>query len=163
LVPTKSFATVGGIIEINLLALTNTAARKKEVVAADIPEMAAYGPCVRAGEFLLPSGLIAIGHDGHVAGKTLSPGFAALSHAGCNQASAVYDSAEALCRAAGTSLANLMRAQYFVSDLGAFPGIQMAWSARTGAQPHPFVCVRTPPAMPAPGLALIADFWIYAP
>jgi enamine deaminase RidA (YjgF/YER057c/UK114 family) len=163
LAPTKSFATVGGIIEINLLALTNRATRRKEVVAADIPEMAAYGPCVRAGEFLLPSGLMAIGHDGHVAGKAMSPGFAALSHAGCAQANAVYDYAEALCRAAGTSLANLVRAQYFVADLGAFPGIQMAWSARTGACPHPFVCIQTPPAMPAPGLALIADFWIYAP
>jgi hypothetical protein len=29
LVPTKSFATVGGIIEINLLALTNAASRRK--------------------------------------------------------------------------------------------------------------------------------------
>jgi hypothetical protein len=37
LVPTKSFATVGGIIEINLLALTNTATRQKQVIAADIP------------------------------------------------------------------------------------------------------------------------------
>lgn len=163
LVPTKSFATVGGIIEINLLALTDAAGRKKEVVAADIPQMAAYGPCVKAGEFLFPSGLMAIGHDGHVAGGTVSPGFAALSHSGCAQANAVYDYAEALCKAAGTSLANLLRAQYFVTDPSTFPGIQMAWSARTGARPHPFVCVCTPLAMPAPRLALIADFWIYIP
>jgi hypothetical protein len=32
-VPTKSFATLGGIIEINLLALTNTAAREKQVIS----------------------------------------------------------------------------------------------------------------------------------
>jgi len=44
--------------------------------------------------------------------------------------------------------------------LTAFPGVAMAWSAKMGAQPHPFVCIRTPPAMPAPGLVLIADFWI---
>jgi enamine deaminase RidA (YjgF/YER057c/UK114 family) len=37
LVPTKSFATAGGIIEINLLALTNTATRQKQMIAADIP------------------------------------------------------------------------------------------------------------------------------
>src|SRR5439155_8143407 len=49
LVPTKSFATVGGIIEINLVALTNNAAHEKQVIAADIPGMAAYGPCIRAG------------------------------------------------------------------------------------------------------------------
>jgi enamine deaminase RidA (YjgF/YER057c/UK114 family) len=159
-VPTKSFATVGGIIEINLVALTNTATRQKQVIEADIPGMSAYGPCIRAGEFLLPSGLMAIGHDGHVAGNAVSPGFAGLSHAGFAQAAAVYDYAEALCRAARTSMANVLRAQYFVSDVSAFPGIAMAWSTRLGAQPHPFVCVQTPPAMPAPELQLIADFWI---
>jgi enamine deaminase RidA (YjgF/YER057c/UK114 family) len=159
-VPTKSFATVGGIIEINLVALTNTARRQKQVVTADIPGMAAYGPCLRVGEFLLPSGLMAVGRDGHVVGKSMSPGFDGLSHAGYVQAAAVYDYAEALCRAAGTAMANTLRAQYFVSDVGAFPGIAMAWSQRFGAQPHPFCCIQTPPVMPAPGAALIADFWI---
>jgi enamine deaminase RidA (YjgF/YER057c/UK114 family) len=159
-VPTKSFATVGGIIEINLVALTNTARRQKQVVTADIPGMAAYGPCLRVGEFLLPSGLMAVGRDGHVVGKSMSPGFDGLSHAGYVQAAAVYDYAEALCRAAGTAMANTLRAQYFVSDVGAFPGIATAWSQRFGAQPHPFCCIQTPPVMPAPGAALIADFWI---
>src|SRR3954470_22749352 len=85
-VPTKSFATIGGIIEINLIALTHAARREKEVIAADIPDMAAFGPCIRAGEFLLPSGLMAIGRDGHIAGKSVSPGFSGLSHAGYVQA-----------------------------------------------------------------------------
>ena len=90
-VPTKGFAMVGGIIEINLIALTNAARREKEVVAADIPAMAAYGPCVKAGGFLLPSGLMAIGRDGHVTGRTISPGFPGLSHAGYTQAATVHD------------------------------------------------------------------------
>jgi len=38
----------------------------------------------------------------------------------------------------------------------------MAWAQRFGAQPHSFACIQTPPAMPAPGAVLIADFWIYA-
>jgi len=159
-VPTKSFATVGGIIEINLIALTDNATREKQVVEADIPGMAAYGPCIRVGEFLLPSGLMAIGRDGHVAGGTLSPAFPALSHAGYAQAAAVYDYAEALCRSAGTSMTKLLRAQYFITEPRTFPGIAVAWSDRFGRQAHPFVCVQTPPAMPAPGVALIADFWI---
>ena len=159
-VPTKGFGMVGGIIEINLLALTHRANREKEVIAADIPDMAAYGPCVKVGEFLLPSGLMAIGRDGHVTGKTISPGFPGLSHAGYTQAAAVHNYAEALCRAAGTSLAKVLRAQYFVSDLTAFPGIAAAWASLFGAQPLPFVCVQTPPQMPAPGMDLIADFWI---
>jgi enamine deaminase RidA (YjgF/YER057c/UK114 family) len=159
-VPTKSFATVGGIIEINLLALTNTATREKQVIEADIPGMAAYGPCIKCGEFLLPSGLMAIGHEGQVVGAALSPGFNSLAHAGYVQAAAVYHYAEALCRAAGTAMTNTLRAQYFVSDVTQFPGIAMAWAARFGAQPHPFICIQTPTAMPAPGAVLIGDFWI---
>jgi enamine deaminase RidA (YjgF/YER057c/UK114 family) len=159
-VPTKSFATVGGIIEINLLALTNTATREKQVIETDIPGMAAYGPCIKSGEFLLPSGLVAIGNQGQVVGAALSPGFTGLAHAGYAQAAAVYNYAEALCRAAGTAMANTLRAQYFVSDVTQFPGIAMAWTARFGAQPHPFICIQTPTAMPAPSAALIADFWI---
>jgi enamine deaminase RidA (YjgF/YER057c/UK114 family) len=159
-VPTKSFATTGGIIEINLIALTNDSARDKQVVAAEIPGMASLGPCIRAGELLFPSGLMAISTDGHVVGNALSANFAGLSHAGYTQASAVYDYAEALCRAAGTSMANTLRAQYFVSDIAHFVGIATAWKARFGAQPHPFVCIQAPADMPAPGMVLIADFWI---
>jgi enamine deaminase RidA (YjgF/YER057c/UK114 family) len=159
-VPTKGFAMVGGIIEINLMALIGGAKRKKEVIAADIPDMAAYGPCVKVGELLLPSGLMAIGRDGHVAGKGVSAGFPGLSHAGYTQAAAVHDYAEALCKAAGTSLSKVLRVQYFVSDPTVFPGVAMAWASRFGAQPLPFACIQTPPDMPAPGMALIADFWI---
>jgi enamine deaminase RidA (YjgF/YER057c/UK114 family) len=159
-VPTKSFATVGGIIEINLIALTHGASRRKEVVDVDLPGMAAFGPCIRVGEFLLPSGLIAIGPDGHVVENRVSPRFAGLAHAGFSQAATVYAYAEALCQAAGTSMDRLLRAQYFVDDIAAFPGIAAAWSVRFGGRPHPFVCVQTPPSMPAPRAALIADFWI---
>jgi enamine deaminase RidA (YjgF/YER057c/UK114 family) len=159
-VPTKSFGTVGGIVEINLLALTDDARRKKEVVAADIPAMAAFGPCVKAGEFLLPSGLMPIGSDGAVVGREPAAVFDGLSHRGYTQAATVYDYAEALCRAAGTTLAHTLRAQYFIDDVAAFPGIARAWSNRLAATPHPFLCVQTPPEMPAPGMALIADFWI---
>jgi enamine deaminase RidA (YjgF/YER057c/UK114 family) len=159
-VPTKSFATVGGIIEINLIALTDGATRRKEIVEADIPGMAAFGPALKVGEFLFPSGLMAVGRDGHIVGNAVSPDFPGLAHAGYGQAEAVYGYAEALCRAAGTTMDRLLRAQYFVSDIAAFPGIAMAWSSRYGARPHPFVCVQAPQPMPAPGAALIADFWI---
>jgi hypothetical protein len=37
---------------------------------------------------------------------------------------------------------------------------EVAWSSHYDGQPHPFVCVQTPQPMPAPGAALIADFWI---
>lgn len=162
-VPTHGFGSVGGIIEINLLGLTSKARRTKQVVTAGIPEMASYGPCVRVGEFVFPSGLMAIGQDGHIAGASVSPAFDGLAHAGRVQADAIYEYAEAFCKATGTSLSNIVRAQYFASDVSAFPGIAAAWSARLGDTPHPFLCVQGGTPFPAPGAAIIADFWIYAP
>lgn len=159
-VPTKSFATVGGIIEINLIALTNDAIRAKEVIEADLPAMAAQGPHIKVGEFLLPSGLMAIGHDGHIAGRGVSDRFTGLAHAGYSQAAAIYGCADALCRAAGTTMDRLLRAQYFVADIAAFSGIATAWSERYGRRPHPFLCVQTPTPLPASGCGLVADFWI---
>ena len=103
---------------------------------------------------------MAIGRDGHVAGSAVSSDFPGLAHAGYSQAEAVYDYAEALCRAAGTAMDGLLRVQYFVADIAAFSGIAMAWSSRYGSRPHPFVTVQTPSPQPVPGATLIADFWI---
>jgi len=162
-VPTKTFSTVGGIIEINMMALKNDAKRKKQVVDAGLPAMTAYGPCVRVGEFLLPSGLMAVTSKGIVAGTDTSPSFGALAHAGATQAEAIYKYAEALCAAAKTSMKNLLRAHYFIPTPSEFPGVTSAWISRYGNQPHPFAYVQTPAPLPAPGAAVIADFWIYAP
>jgi enamine deaminase RidA (YjgF/YER057c/UK114 family) len=133
------------------------------MVEAGLPAMACYGPCVRAGEFVFPSGLMAIGTDGHIIGKGASGDFTGLAHAGRVQAETVLGYADALCRAAGAKLSNIVRAQYFVGEIAEFAGIAAAWTARFGAAPHPFLCVAVPKPLPAPGAALIADFWIYAP
>ena len=46
LVPTKGFSAVEIIVSLNYLLLKNGARRKKEIVRADIPQMAAYSPAV---------------------------------------------------------------------------------------------------------------------
>ena len=162
-VPTKTYGTVSGIIEINLLALKAGAARRKRVIDAEIPGMAAYGPCVQAGEFLFPSALMAVDASGHIVGGKTSSSLDGVAHAGFVQASTIYSYAEALCEKAGTSMGNVVRAQYFTAEPREFAGIAAAWTARYGKQPHPFLCVGVPSPLPAPGAAVIADFWIYAP
>jgi enamine deaminase RidA (YjgF/YER057c/UK114 family) len=161
-VPTTDFNTKGGIIEINLIALKDGATRRKEVIKADVPAMASYGPCVKVGEFVFPSGLMAIGPDGYVVGGSRSDDFTTVAHAGAIQAETVYGYAEAYCKAAGTSMQNVVRAQYYTRDARDFSGIASAWIARYGKQPHPFVVVEVPDDLPAPNAAFIADFWIYA-
>ena len=160
-VPTADFNTKGGIIEINLIALTDGASRRKEVITADVPKMASYGPCVKVGEFLFPSGLMAVGADGHVIDGSRSADYSAVAHAGWTQADAVYSYAEAYCKAAGTSMQNMLRAQYYVTDAREFAGISAAWMSRYGKQPHPFLVVEVPDDMLAMHAVLTADFWIH--
>ena len=160
-VPAKAYGNTEGMIEINLIALKSGARRRKEVIATGIPAAAMYGPCVRAGELVFPSGLIAVDADGHVPGTDASA-FDALSLAGQLQGALLMSYLDAVCKAVDVSAANAVRAQYFLSDIRDFAGIAAAWQDHYGRQPHPFACVQVPGPMPASGGIAIGDFWIYA-
>ena len=155
-VPTHGFGFVDGIVEINLLALRDGAKRRKEVLKVDLPAMSSYGAHVRAGELVFCSGLMPVGF-------AAPDPFDSLARAPQVQALAVLGSAEKICRAAGTDLSGIVRAQWFMADTTQFPGVQLAWMDRQGKQAHPFVCVQVPGELPAPGAAFTADFWIYSP
>jgi enamine deaminase RidA (YjgF/YER057c/UK114 family) len=161
-VPAKDYANTEGMIEINLIALKSGASRRKQVIATGIPAAATYGPCVRAGELVFPSGLIAVWADGAVPGADQAGAFDALSLAGQLQGALLMSYMDAVCQAVGVSAANVVRAQYFLSDIRDFAGIAAAWQDRYGRQPHPFACVQVPGPMPATGAVAIGDFWVYA-
>jgi enamine deaminase RidA (YjgF/YER057c/UK114 family) len=160
--PAKDYASNEGLIEINLIALKNGATRQKQVVAVDIPPLATLGPCVRAGELVFPSGLLPIGRDGLVPGAEQAAAFDGLSLAGQTQGALLMSYAEAACKAVGVTMRNVVRAQYFMTDMREFSGVSAAWSDRYGKQPHPFASVQVPGPLPPSGAVVTADFWIYA-
>ena len=160
--PAKDYATTDAMLEINLIALKNGATRRKQVVETGISPMATFGPCVRAGELVFPSGFIAVGRDGLVPGAANFGAFDSLGLAGQTQGAALLSHAEAVCKAVGVSMANVVRAQYFLTDIRDFAGVATAWSDHYGRQPHPFAAVQVPGAMPATNASVIGDFWIYA-
>jgi enamine deaminase RidA (YjgF/YER057c/UK114 family) len=162
LVPAKDYANSDSMLEINLIALKNGARRRKEVVETGIPAAATFGPCVRAGELVFPSGLMAIGRDGLVPGAEHARTFDGLSLAGELQGAMLLSYAEAVCKAVGVPPSNVVRAQYFLTDMRDFAGISAAWSDRYGKRPHPFACVQVPAPFPAAGSCAIGDFWICA-
>ena len=161
-VPAKDYASSEGMIEINLIALKNGATRRKQVVSVDMPELATFGPCVRAGELVFPSGMMAVGRDGAVPAARQASAFDGLSLAGQAQGTMLLSYAEAVCRAVNVPIRNVVRAQYFLHDMRDFAGVAAAWSDRHGKTPHPFACVQVPSPLFATGAAAIADFWIYA-
>jgi enamine deaminase RidA (YjgF/YER057c/UK114 family) len=161
LVPAKDYASSEGMIEINLIALKNGSTRRKQVIQVDVPPLATWGPCVRAGELVFPSGIMAVGRDGLVPAVDNSTAFDGLSLAGQVQGAMVMSYAEAVCGAVGVSMRNALRAQYFMTDVRDFAGVAAAWMDRFGSN-------RTPgrgqvPAAAGQRACLISDFWIYAP
>jgi enamine deaminase RidA (YjgF/YER057c/UK114 family) len=162
LVPAKSYANSDSMLEINLIALKNGARRRKEVVETGIPAVATFGPCIRAGELVFPSGVMAVGRDGLVPAADSAGAFDGLGLAGQAQGSMLLSYAEAVCKAVGVSPSNVVRAQYFLTDIRDFSGISAAWSDRYGKRPHPFACVQVPGPFPATGACVTGDFWVYA-
>lgn len=158
--PAKGFASLEMMVEINYILLKDDAQRKKQIVRADIPEMASYSPAVRAGEFVFGPGLLPIGRDGRVAGLAQGDDFLGLSLRTQLQADTIYDHAEAIAKSAGTSMRNVVRIDYWVTDIREFPGVALAWAGRYGNAPHPFACVVTP-TLAAPGATVMADFWFH--
>lgn len=159
--PAKGFASLEMILEINYVLLKDGAHRKKEIMQVNIPEMASYSPAVRAGEFVFSPGLLPILGDGTVAGLVQGDNFEGLCLRSQLQANTIFDHAESIAKAAGISMRNVVRIDYWVTDIREFPGVGLAWAARYGNAPHPFACVVTPKS-PAPGASVMADFWFYA-
>ena len=114
-VPAKDYASAEGMIEINLIALKNGATRRKQVVSVDMPAMATFGPCVRAGELVFPSGMMAVGRDGARARGRVRPrrstGFRSRAR---RKARCCCRYAEAVCKAVNVPMRNVVRAQYFL-------------------------------------------------
>ena len=162
LVPAKDYSSIESMLEINLIALRTGATRRKQVVDVDIPALASYGPCVRAGELVFPSGLMALSRDGRVPAADDAAAFDAIGLTGQAQGALIHAYAEAVCKAVGVSIGNVVRAQYFLTDIRDFAGIATAWSDRYGKQPHPFATVQVPGPLPSAGAAVVGDFWIYA-
>jgi enamine deaminase RidA (YjgF/YER057c/UK114 family) len=162
LVPAKDYSSSESSLEINLIALKNGAARRKQVVQVDIPALATYGPCVRAGELVFASGVMAVGQDGRVPASAQAGAFDAINLAGQAQGALVHAYAEAICKAVGVGIGNIVRAQYFLTDIRDFAGVAAAWAERYGREPQPFAAVQVPAPLPPNGASLIADFWIYA-
>ena len=75
---------------------------------------------------------------------------------------AMLENAEKICRAAGTSLANVVRIQQYHTDLAEFHNAYQAWEKHLPGRHLPFSAVKVP-FLPAPGCTVQLDLWVYAP
>lgn len=164
IVPTKDFGLVPGIIEINLVALTDSARSKKKIIDGCIPAAMTYGAAaVRAGDLLLCSGLMAVDDAGPIAGISAGQGLPYFGTAPRAQMEHIVGAIKATCDAAGTRIENVVRIHEFHTDLAQFYPMHRAWQETLAGAPVPFTAIRVPAPLPVPACSVIVDAWIYAP
>ena len=151
LVPAKDYSSIESMLEIDLIALRTGATRRKQIVEVDISALASYGRCVHAGELVYPSRLMALNRDGPVPAADDAAAFDAIGLAGQAQGALIQADAEAVCKAVGMSIGNVVRAQYVLTRRPDFSGIATASSDRYGKQPHAIATVQVPGPLPSAG------------
>jgi len=150
-------------IEINMIALAGGAATRKEIIADDTGAPFPGQPAaVRAGNLLFLSGLMAADRGGRVAALEDRHGYPHYGDPAEREADWILARAAGLCRAAGTSLANVVRVQQFHTVMSDFLTVHRAWRKALPGRPIPFSAVAVP-TLPVPGCRVLLDLWVYVP
>jgi enamine deaminase RidA (YjgF/YER057c/UK114 family) len=161
---TPGFICETGRIEINTIALRRGGATRRVAVDAGVPTAFAGHPqAVRAGDLLFLSGLMAVDARGALAADVrLDPRQPWFGDAAELQMTRMLEHAEAICRRAGTSLANMVRAQQFHTSLAGFHGAWRAWDRRLPSHFLPLSAIEVP-GLPVPGAVVMLDLWVHVP
>ncbi len=160
---TPGFAIADARMEINLVAAAADA-KIDRVSAVDgvLPPCEGIPLAVKAGGLLFLSGLVAADEGGVVAAARRDVDAPYLSSPIEAQMTWLLDGAQRICRAAGTSLSNVVRLHQYHTELHDLLLACRQWQHALGGQPLPISAVRTP-AMPVPGCTVQLDLWVYAP
>jgi enamine deaminase RidA (YjgF/YER057c/UK114 family) len=162
--PDPGFAITEARCEINLVAVTRGGRIRPTPLKGSCPAVCDGHPlAVRAGNLLCFSGLVAADANGPIREKRRGAGRSRTGPGIRAQMKYLLDIAEEGCRAAGTSLANVVRIQQFLTDLGEFEASCGAWLERLGGRPLPISAIQVPGPLVVPGCTVQLDLWIYVP
>jgi enamine deaminase RidA (YjgF/YER057c/UK114 family) len=153
-----------GRIEINTISVRRGGATKKQVIDAGVPTaFDGHVQAIRAGDLLFLSGLMAVDSGGALAaGVKIDPRQPYFGSAVQLQMEQLLTQAERICAKAGTTLANVLRAQQFHTDLADFNAAWQVWDWHLPGQHLPFSAIETP-ALAVPGAVVMLDLWVYVP
>jgi enamine deaminase RidA (YjgF/YER057c/UK114 family) len=159
---TPGFICEAGRIEINTISVRRGGRTAKRVVDAGVSTAyAGHVQAVRAGDLLFLSGLMAVGPGGALAPEVrVDPRQPWFADAAELQMDHILAQAQRVCRKAGTTLANVVRAQQFHTDLAGFSGAWRAWERHLPGRPVPFSAIEVP-ALGMPGAVVMLDLWVY--
>jgi enamine deaminase RidA (YjgF/YER057c/UK114 family) len=159
---TPGFVCEASRIEVNTISLRRAGRTKRQVIDARVPTAyAGHVQAVRAGDLLFLSGLFAVDAGGALEPEArIDPGQPYAGSAVQMQMDCILARAQRICRKAGTSLANVVRAQQFHTNLADFHGAWQVWERHLPGEYLPFSAIEVQ-ALPVPGAVVMLDLWVY--
>lgn len=164
IIPTSNpgFICEVGRIEINTITVRGSK-RKEPIDAGVAMPFENQVQAIRAGDLLFLGGLMAVDGKGCLAKEVrIDPRKPHFGSAAELQMDYMLRQAQQICAKAGTSLANVVRAQQFHTALSDFTAAYRGWQKHIGDQPLPFSAIEVP-GLAVPGAVVMLDLWVYAP
>jgi enamine deaminase RidA (YjgF/YER057c/UK114 family) len=155
---TPGFIMPESRMEINVIALARDGATRKQAVPGPTLFEGAVA-AVRAGDLLFLSGLMAVENGRLVPEARVDarqPFYGIPIKA---ELDSIIRQAEAICRAAGTSIKNAVRIQQFHTDLADLAPAIEVWDEALDHQPLPLSAIEVP-WVPVPGARVLVDLWV---
>ena len=161
---TPGFICEAGRIEINTISVRRGGRTRKQVIDAGVSTAyAGHVQAIRAGDLLFLSGLMAVDADGALDPDACTdPGQPYFASAVQLQMNHILAQAQRICRMAGTSLANVVRAQQFHTNLADFHSAWQVWDQHLPGRHLPYSAIEVP-ALAVPGAVVMLDLWVYVP
>jgi enamine deaminase RidA (YjgF/YER057c/UK114 family) len=158
------FAIADAKIEINLVAASESGAVARiENGRASLTVCDGHPPAVRAGDFLIFSGMVAAARDGLVASARVDDERRYVASSIEAQMEYLIDIIEDVCGQTGASLGNVVRILQAHTDLREFLPACRVWQRRLPGVALPISAVRVPKPLIVPGCSVQLELWIYAP
>lgn len=155
----------GSRVEINMIAIAKDGALKRDVIdtsAAPKPHIPAP-QAIKAGPYLFLSGREAVDDRGIVPSAKPNGAAPFVGSKGRDEMAVILQHTEAICRAAGGRLEDVVRMQIFTPDLREIGAALGPWMAAFPQDGPTLTVVGVTGPLPVPGLALTTDIMAYIP
>jgi enamine deaminase RidA (YjgF/YER057c/UK114 family) len=160
--PIRSLGVTDSRVEINFMAVVDGGKTKKEIIEAKGARKPLFheSQAVRAGEFLLLSGLLAADENGLVEPARIQPGHPYGRDSAAEQMHDIMRQAEKICQAAKTDLRHALRLLTVHTDFGEYrSALHTRYGYFTDGQPVTNTIQVSGP-LQIPGCTVLADLWV---
>ena len=167
--PARSLFIVDGlgideaVVEINHIALQpDSDLRRRTIIADKAQRPIFYEPhAVKAGPLLFLSTQVAHDESGLHSAARIPPGFPHLAEPGRLETEVVLDNVDAICRAAGGDLSDVVKVQIHLRDLRHFDAVNEVWKRRFPGIPPAWTIAEMRSPRPIAGAQLMFDVIAY--